>query len=323
MEAMLKGEVPMPAHLAAPLGLASGITRLGMALRRARTPVRVPARVISIGNITMGGTGKTPAVIARAEAEIATGRKVAVVTRGYGAPKTVLEPFCVGVGERAAWEEVGDEAALIRLRVPGVALVRAADRVAGARAAVEQFGCDTILLDDGFQAVQLHRDEDIVLIDATCPFGNRRIVPAGYLREPLAALRRATEIVITRADQAGDLAGLRGELAALAPGVPVRATIHAPLGLLRLKDQALLPLETLRGMEITALCGIGNPGSCLAGLERRGARVVEKIILADHAVTSGLAGAGKRPLVMTEKDAVKVREAGREVYSLRIGLQPL
>ena len=320
-EAILKGEEATPALLRAPLALATCATRLGMALRGLKTVQRVPARVISYGNITLGGTGKTPAVIARAEAEIAAGRKVAVVTRGHGAPQRVQEPHAVGVGERADWESIGDEAALIAWRVPGCVIVRAADRVAGARAAVERLGCDTILLDDGFQSLQLHRDENIVLIDATCPFGNRRLVPAGYLREPLFALGRATEILLTRSDYAKDLDAIEAELAVLAPGVPLRRTRHVPTALVRLSDKAVLPLAMLDGMQVAALCGIGNPKSFMQTLARLGAKIREEIIVPDHGIAPSLNGTASGPLIMTEKDAVKFARPTEHDYALRIALE--
>lgn len=317
-ESILKGHEPAPALLRAPLLLASGVTRLGMALRRLKTVERVPARVISFGNITLGGTGKTPAVIARAQAELREGRTVAIVTRGHGAPARVAEPFVVAANHAADWKEVGDEAALIKARVPGCVLVRAADRVSGARAAIEREGCDTLLLDDGFQAVQLHRDENIVLIDATCPFGNRRVLPAGYLREPLAALRRATEIYLTRCDQAGDLGALEQEIAALAPGIPIRRTHHVPTALVRLHDQRELPLSTLQDLQVAALCGIGNPAAFLDTLAGLGAELRAQHILADHAAEHDIHGSPQCPLVMTEKDAVKRSHFGEHDYALRI-----
>jgi tetraacyldisaccharide 4'-kinase len=238
----------------------------------------------------------------------------------------VQEPFVCPPGDTSAaggplWKYCGDEAALIAQRVPGCAIVKGADRVAGARAAIAQLGCDTLLMDDGFQHVRLHRDENILLIDATCPFGNRRVFPAGYLREPLSAARRATEIVLTRCDQAGDLHGLEAELGALAPGVPIRKTWHAPEALVRLADGAVLPLEALRGMEIRALCGIGNPGAFHAALEKLGAVRRETVVLRDHGVDDSPVADPALPTIMTEKDAIKLSRLPGEAYALRIALR--
>lgn len=325
LEAMLKGRAPVPLALRGPLALAAGITRAGMALRAARPAARVEARVISFGNLTLGGTGKTPAVIARAQVELEKGRTVAVLTRGYGAPEPARAPVAVP-GSTAwppdLWRRVGDEAALVAWRVPGCAIVRCTDRVAAARAAIDQLGCDTLLLDDGFQYLALARDENILLVDATCPFGNRRVFPAGYLREPLSAARRATEIVFTRCDQAGDLAALAAELAALAPGVPVRRTMHAPTAVIRLEDRSIHPLGMLRGLRVRAACGIANPGAFFATLAVLGAEVHVQEVFADHTVPVLAAGCSY-PTIITEKDAVKLGKAPPETFALRIEMRDL
>ena len=325
VEAMLKGEAPMPALLRAPLAAASLLNRAGMALRRASVPTHVDARVISFGNITMGGTGKTPAVIARAQAELAAGHRVAILTRGYGAPSPVQEPFVVNPGHAAPvsgslWEYCGDEPALIAARVPGAAIVKARDRVAAARKAVEELHCDVLILDDGYQYLRLHRDENILLIDATCPFGNGRIAPAGYLREPLDAVSRATEIVLTRCDLARDLPALEARLRALAPNVPVRRTWHAPVALVRLADGEALPLETLRGMEVRALSGIGNPAAFHALLDGFGAVRKETVTLRDHGTVMFQVRDDGTPTIMTEKDAIKLARAPENAYAVRIDL---
>src|SRR5690606_37223327 len=169
---------PIPAPIALALTAATPLTRLGMALRRASKPVRVDARVISIGNITAGGTGKTPAVIERVKQELAAGQRVAVLTRGCGAAPSDATIALPGAQAAIQPERVGDEAALIGRHAPEALIVRDADRIRGAHAALAE-GCTTLVLDDGFQYVQLARDEDIVLIDATNPFGNGHLLPRG------------------------------------------------------------------------------------------------------------------------------------------------
>ncbi|MBI5091482.1 MAG: tetraacyldisaccharide 4'-kinase, partial [Candidatus Hydrogenedentes bacterium] len=258
-EKVRRGE-PIPFSVAAILSAATPLVRLGMWKRLREPRVRVCARVISFGNITAGGTGKTPAVIERARAEMAGGRKVAVLTRGYGSANPgELRIIEGGPNARAMVDVVGDEAALIAMKLPGAIVVRCKDRVAGARAAVEQHGCDTLILDDGYQYVRLERDENICVIDATNPFGDRRLVPRGILREPLAALRRATHIILTRCDQCPDLAPLLQQLKNLCPGVPVRKTRHAPTSLWRVADGSEMSLPDIRGQTVSALCAIGNP----------------------------------------------------------------
>lgn len=312
---------PIPLYWAALLTALTPITRLGMRLRLSRRRTRVGAQVVSFGNITAGGTGKTPAVIERAAAEMRAGRRVAVLTRGYGTGDSSI--FVVGPDEPEApeWARLlGDEPALIRRRVPGVTVVKGADRVEAAQLAVERFGCDVLILDDGFQYVLLERDENVLLIDATNPFGNGRLIPRGVLREPLSALRRATHFVLTRCDQAGDLGALVRTLKEIAPGRPIRKTRHAPVALRRLSDNAVLPLETLRGRQIAAACAIGNPDAFFATLERLGARLVERHPYRDHAsftVTSVY------PIVITEKDAVRLANAPENIWALEIALEDM
>lgn len=317
-ERIRKGE-EVPAAWGALLAALTPITRLGMQVRLARPRTRVNAHVVSFGNVTAGGTGKTPAVIERALAETRAGRRVAVLTRGYGTGDSSI--FAIGPDEPDSpeWAKLlGDEPALIRRRAPGTYIVKGADRVASARLAVERFGCDLLILDDGFQYVLLERDENVVLIDATNPFGNGRLIPRGILREPLSALRRATHFMLTRCDQAGDISALMRTLGEIAPGRPVRRTRHAPVALRRLSDGAALPLETLRGRAIAAACAIGNPDAFFATLERLGAKLVEKYPYRDHAsftVTSAY------PIVVTEKDAVRLATPQENIWALEIAIE--
>lgn len=324
-EAMLRGDAPMPAWLRVPLSGLAKINRAGMARRLGQAPIRVDAHVVSFGNLTLGGTGKTPAVIERAAREVAAGRKPVVVTRGYHAERTeeplLLAPGAVGrvpSPETAALaRRFGDEPALIAWRVPGCAIAKGRDRVAAAEAAIRAFGCDVVLLDDGYQYVRLARDENILLVDASMPLARQRVFPAGYLREPLAAASRATEILYTRCDQAGDLATVEAEIGALCPGIPYRRTTHRPVSLVRLDDGAELPLDAIGGKKIDVLCGIAQPQAFLATLASLGANVREGFFLRDHARPE-IRRNGGRPLIITEKDAIKLAAPLGNAYALRI-----
>lgn len=318
-ETIRRGDAVSP-PLAAALTAATPLTRLGMALRRARKPVRVDARVISFGNITAGGTGKTPGVIERVTQELAAGRRVAVLTRGYGAADAA--PVAMRGAEAAIQpERVGDEAALIGMHAPDCYIVRDADRVRGAREAVSRFGCDTLVMDDGFQYLRLARDEDVLLIDASNPFGNRRLLPRGILREPVEAIRRATSIVLSRCDQAGDLRQLQEELQRTAPDVPIRTTRHAPTGVWNADSQKRLPLDMLRGREVVAVCAIARPEAFRQTLDQLGARVVALHAFRDHALIrpSSIDGAF---VVTTEKDAVRMKRGPAHWWALAIELAP-
>ncbi|MCL4693013.1 MAG: tetraacyldisaccharide 4'-kinase [Candidatus Hydrogenedentes bacterium] len=327
-EKVRNGE-PIPAPIAALLTAATPVQRAGMWLRLRGSRERVDARVISFGNITAGGTGKTPAVIERVQQELAAGHKVAVLTRGYGAKITGLDPLVVP-GEDAAsmWQSVGDEPALIAQRAPTVVIAKSADRVASAREAIKQFGCDMLILDDGFQYVRLERDENIVVIDATNPFGNGRLVPRGILREPVSALARATQVILTRCGAMDDMdsmdgmdAGLAEALRRYCPNAPVRRTRHAPDSLWRVADGEATSLEELRGQRVTAVCAIGNPDGFYRTLEELGAVVVERRGFRDHAVVPPEALAADGMVVTTEKDAVRMTDAPENVLALGVALR--
>lgn len=321
-ERIRRGEA-IPSGLAAILHSLTPAVRAGMWLRLRGRRTRVAARVISFGNITAGGTGKTPAVIERAQAELAAGHRVAVLTRGYGSRKCE-EPLLIAPDEAAAELAacLGDEAALIRRRVPGVYIVKAAKRVEGARAAIER-GCDTLILDDGFQHVALERDENVLVIDAANPFGNGYLVPRGILREPISAMDRATHLLLTRCDQAKDLDGLTAQLEGCCPGRTIRRTRHAPHGLWRVATGESAPLEELRGIEVTALCGIGHPESFFRTLESLGAVIRDRIVFPDHGAIApeALPRAGR--IITTEKDAMRLSRAGDNVWALAIELRDM
>ncbi len=309
----------MDGLLGALLGAASWVQRTGMAIKLRGPRVRVGARVISFGNITAGGTGKTPAVIERAEQEVAAGHRVAVLSRGYGAAR-VTEPLVHPPHAVPDARLLGDEPALIARRVPQVWIVRSADRVAGAQAAVNE-GCDVILLDDGFQAVALERDENVMVIDAVNPFGNGHILPRGILREPLSAMDRATHVVLTRCDQAKDLAATVAVVQQHCTNASIRFTRHAPVGFLRLCDGRTLPLEALQGECAAAVCGIGHPESFFQTLESLGVELTQRSALADHATIPAELLCGTTMTVVTEKDAARMAHAPKNVLALAIRLE--
>ena len=148
-------------------------------------------------------------------------------------------PACFAADSASAkdlYALLGDEAALIARKVPGIVIVKCPDRVAAARMAIERYGCSVLILDDGFQHVRIARDEDIVVIDARNPFGNGWLIPRGILREPIEALRHATHVVITRCDQARGVQDVVGRVREVCPDMPIRLTRHAPTGFWRVND---------------------------------------------------------------------------------------
>jgi len=316
---------PLPLLWDVLLRVLTPVTRMGMAHRLRQTAVTVDAHVVSFGNITTGGTGKTPAVIERVKAELAQGKRVAVITRGYGSER-VKEPFVVPPALELATvaRQVGDEPALIRLHAPECTLIKAAKRVDGARVAVSELGCDVIVLDDAYQHVALARDENHCLIDASNPFASGHLVPRGILREPLEALRRATHIHLTRCDQAQDLEGLRAQIAALVPHLTVRESYHAPGRFWYVQNGEEVEatvLEEIRNVGVTAVSAIGNPEAFSRTLQNMGIRVGLAWCCPDHAPIDREALERPGYIVTTEKDAMRIVDPPANLIALEIVLK--
>ena len=263
---------------------------------------RAPVPVVCIGNLTLGGTGKTPLVAWVARRLAAAGHHPAIVSRGYAA----------AAGQRS------DEAAELAIVLPGIPHVADRDRVAGARAAAAA-GADAVILDDGFQHRRLARDLDLVAIDATDPFGCGRVFPRGLLRERLSGLARADAVILTRASSVPGRrrAEIRAQLATACggklPSVWAEAS-HSPISI-RSGDGAVHPLEWLAGRRVAAFAGIGNPAAFRQTLEAINGDIVafrpyvdhHAYSAADHADLIGWAGShGADTLVTTLKDLVKL-----------------
>jgi len=261
---------------------------------------RVCVPVVSVGNLTMGGTGKTPMVKWIARHFASQGVKVALVSRGYG----------------AAAGTKNDEAMELALALPGVPHVQNADRVAGAEEAIRRFASQLILLDDGFQHRRLARDLDIVLLDASAPFGFEHVFPRGMLREPASGLERAHVVCLTRADavEPSEREAIRLRVAQLAPRAVWCEAVHAPGELQNLPGERL-PIESLAGRRIAAFCAIGNPAAYRRTLESQGAQIAFWREFPDHYAYSPtdceelaqeIATAGAELAVVTHKDLVKL-----------------
>ncbi|HUQ33993.1 MAG TPA: tetraacyldisaccharide 4'-kinase [Pyrinomonadaceae bacterium] len=335
----------------APLGaLYSAAMRARLALyRRGALGVhKINSPVISVGNITTGGTGKTPMVewVARAAAE--EGRRVCILTRGFGrvdAGRRVL----VSDGERitATEREGGDEPRLLAEMLLGVASVLSdANRVEAARWAESNLGSDLFILDDGFQHLRIARDLDLVTVDATNPWGGGKLLPVGRLREPLKGLARADALILTRAEQAQDLDSLRKQAERLSGGRPIlisrtRTTAVRPLDPAELKtyepDTAASPPSPithglLPPQPVAAFCAVGNPAAFFTHARNDGHILNYTRAFPDHhvykqsEVDSLVLEAGRqgaRSLLTTAKDAVKLRSLRFDLpcYVLEIGIE--
>jgi tetraacyldisaccharide 4'-kinase len=263
-------------------------------------------RVISVGNLTVGGSGKTPAVIHLANLLAAAGRRVFVLSRGYGRKRSTA--FAFRASDAPTWEDTGDEPLLIARRCPSATLMVGADRAELAQEAARR-GAQAILLDDGFQHRRLHRDLDILVVDAGVGFGNGRLLPRGPLREPLSSLRRAGLIwLVESAD--------RSPPSFQVPVVRVRVRPTALLD----ASSAEVPLESLRGRRVIALAAIARPERFIATLESLGAEVVERRLLPDHAplAPQHLAARDGALLVTTEKDFARLPPGAPPPARLRV-----
>lgn len=297
----------------------------------------LPLQVISVGNLTVGGTGKTPVVIALANGLRARGRRVGVVSRGYGRRRvgTVRE---VSDGETVTGDplDTGDEPWLIARRCPGVPVVVGANRYQAGQHLRRRFGINTLVLDDGFQHLALRRNVDVLILDATAPFGNGHVLPRGPLREGVSAMDRADLVLLTRARLAGDLSALKTRIRTVAPEKPIAVIDFVPAAVVTLGNARDEDPAVLKGARVVAMSGIGNPNSFHSLLLSLGATVLDDHIFPDHHLYSatdlervGQAAreAGADWIVTTEKDLVKlgrlrVRNAARvPVSAVRIDLE--
>lgn len=241
----------------------------------------LPRKVISIGNITAGGTGKTPAVIALAQEAKRRGYFPVVLTRGYKG--TIKGPCFVSKGDRPLLspDEAGDEAFLMAQRLEGVPIIKSSDRYKGGCLGLNVFNNERILfiLDDGYQHLRLFRDIDILLIDGLNPFGNRRLLPMGRLREPLKEMKRADLIVVTRTSRIAET--LLKEIRIYNDKAPVFLSVNSP-SCFKTMNGKVIPLRDLSGRRVVAFCGLGNPESFRRSLIDLNVDLKDFVAFRDH-----------------------------------------
>jgi tetraacyldisaccharide 4'-kinase len=228
---------------------------------------RVEVPVLCVGNLTTGGTGKTPLVVWLYRLLRQRRRRCAILTRGY---KT-------GAGE------LSDEPAVLRTECPDAPIVVNPDRAAGADAAIREYGAEVLVMDDGFQHRRLARDLDILAVDATVPFGYGRVLPAGLLREPVSGLRRAHAVVLTRCDQASGeaLQNLEAAVRQVNPRLVIVRSVHAPAHV-KTTVGTEIDLRDVAGRRIFAFCGIGNPSSFFRTITNLGGVLAGSHTFDDH-----------------------------------------
>ena len=300
-------------------------------------------QVISIGNVTAGGTGKTPVTEIFARTLAAEGRKVAILSRGYRrkeAPwwrrmftQVIDPPLVVSDGKHVLLDsEVGgDEPYMLASNLPGVVVVVDRNRVKAGRWAIRRYGCDTLILDDGFQYQRLKHSLEVVLVDKTNPFGNGNMLPRGVLREPAKHIARADVIFLTKSD--GDSAEVIGQIRRLNSKAEIIECRHAPRRLTNVWGREDLSLEWLKGKTLTTLSGIAVPQGFEDSIRRLGAKVIWCARYADHhryaaseiiTALNKTADLGATALITTEKDAVRfprLESTPVPCYYLRVDIE--
>ena len=270
----------------------------------------LPRPVVSIGNITVGGTGKTPVTAHIASLLLAQGLKVVVLSRGYGGTCEGTTAI-VSDGSKLLLtpEECGDEPYLLASTIPGLIVVIGTDRHAAGMLAMKSLSPDIFLLDDGFQHIRQHRDLNILLLDFNRPFGNGWCLPAGLLREPECAVTRADLIISTRCPRGG-------VPALLMPATLSCTARHELIDAVSLAHGEVHSFESLNDKKLMAFAGIADPDSFVMGLNARGLNVVATLELPDHTVYSeaivtrvknALLESGADFAITTEKDGVKLK----------------
>ena len=279
-------------------GFAVRLRNLGYRWKILRSDA-VDVPVISVGNMTAGGTGKTPLVIWICNYLQKKGIHSSILTRGY----------------KTRSGDISDEPALLAKSCDGTSVIINPNRVAGAYKAVSVHQAQAIVMDDGFQHRKLRRELDIVVIDATCPFGYGRVLPAGLLREPISGLARASAVVITRADQVGaeEVNAIERRIRRHAPHIPIAKTAHKLSYAIRYPNQRI-ELDELRSRKVYAFCGIGNPEAFFDSLKRNHIDLCGTKTFDDHhaytaadveRIFADAADRGAAVILCTRKDWVK------------------
>ncbi|HMP89006.1 MAG TPA: tetraacyldisaccharide 4'-kinase [Kiritimatiellia bacterium] len=311
----------------------------------------IGCQVISIGNLTVGGTGKTPIVEIFARTLQKSGRKVAILSRGYKKEEEtfyqkflrlitfkplITPPRVVSDGEHLLLDSSmsGDEPFMLAGNLKDVVVIVDKNRVRAGAWAINKFGCDTLILDDGFQYMSLKHRLDIVLVDRTNPFGNRRLLPRGILREPVRNIKRAGFIFITKSN--GDGAEeLKKDLRKYNSEAEIVECRHCPRYLKNVYSEETQPLEFLKGMKIAAISGIARPEGFEYELKRLGADVVYHSRYADHhrytqqeiinCINESM-NHQATIIVTTEKDAVRfplIERRDIPIYFMRVEIEML
>ena len=294
---------------------------------------RLPCCVVSVGNLTFGGTGKSPTVRAICEALISRGVRIAVVSRGHGGAFSAVGAV-VSDGEHRQLSPVdsGDEPAALADVLHGVPIVIGKDRRAAGMLACERFKPDVIVLDDGMQYWQLERDVEIALVDAARPFGNGRLLPAGDLREPITGIRRADVVLVTGLESASaeEAASAMGRVCKIVYGSIILTAKRCVRAVIDWSDKREISADELSRMRLVAVSGIARHGSFMNMLESAGIEVCSEIAFGDHcpynlrqvdSIRRAVLENNAHAIITTAKDAVKLTDKGFRVLVLDIEMR--
>ena len=291
---------------------------------------QLPCPVISVGNITVGGTGKTPLVMALAKGLQERGIKVAILSRGYKGKRASGAIVSDGQTIFLSPEEAGDEPYLMALRLKETPVLIGKDRYTTGRIALQRYLVQGILLDDGFQHLQLHRDLNILLVDSTIGFGDLHLLPRGILREPLAHLRRADLFILTKIENPETCRSRENLIQKIHPSTRIFHSHYEPTGLIGPNGE-WEDLDSFKGKKVLAFSGIANPSPFLSLLKKYGMKVIKESIFPDHHpyTNEDLASLEEKRegtdwMVTTEKDLVRLKtlEIGRlPIRALRIEMK--
>jgi len=295
--------------------------------------IKLPCPVISVGNITVGGTGKTPCVIMLAQMLKKNGFQPAVISRGYGGRSTESVNI-VSDGDKILLDSktAGDEPFLMANVLKGIPVITGAKRIITGQGAIDKFGADVLICDDAMQHRQIFRDVNLVLWDNGNLKGNYHVLPRGKLREPIKSIRRASAILLTRADEDVKL-DTKIEDMIKADRIPIFSSVHQPEDIISGDERVQKPVTELRDKKIYAFCGIANPDSFEKTLLAAGARILSFQIFPDHhqysakeieKIKKDLLQSGADYLITTQKDAMRLLnhpEFLKIIFILRIKMQ--